>query len=195
MTRLSNLTRAAEMAARVLLARHIDALPVDPLAILRACQDTRVYTRASAEDVAGSVPDALLADADAVTLRMEQAGKLHYIVIYRADGNPARLRFTLAHELGHRLLGHRGSGHAEEQEADCFASHLLCPEAVVEHFRSCCADDAEVAQRIAVTCYVSRSCARMALRRERVEIARELQENLHALLAGVLAEGDGPKGE
>ena len=53
------------------------------------------------------------------------------MVASRTDGNPCRLRFTLAHELGHVALRHGGEGEHEEREADCFASHLLAPRPVI----------------------------------------------------------------
>jgi hypothetical protein len=63
-------------------------------------------------------------------------------VFYREDAPPARLRFTLAHELGHVLLAwHTGSAecasgsgdldlptYGQEDEADVFASALLVPD-------------------------------------------------------------------
>lgn len=175
--------QAALMAARVLLKWRTAALPVDPLAILRACRDTRVYTREAAVEELDLPPDDLLRHEDAVTLRMPVGEKVHYFVIYRVDGNPARLRFTLAHELGHRLLGHTGSTPAEENAADSFASHLLCPEPVVRRLRALSADDADAADCIAVACYVSRSCARMALRRPAAGLPPDTAAALDDLLA------------
>lgn len=178
--------RAALLAARVLLRWKPAALPVDPLAILRACQDTRVYTLEAAGDALGLSLHDLLRSEDAVTLRMPLGGTLHYIVIYRVDGNPARKRFTLAHELGHRLLGHTGSTPAEERAADVFASHLLCPEPVVRRLSAPSADGADPADRLAVACYVSRTCARMALRRPAADLPADVAAALDALLTPFL---------
>lgn len=58
-----------------------------------------------------------------------------YIVLYddRAE-NERRMTFTLAHELGHIMLGHVGEcEEAEEKEANAFAASLLAP-AVVFHY-------------------------------------------------------------
>lgn len=56
---------------------------------------------------------------------------------YNPDRAVVRQRFTLAHELGHFLLGHNGLNASyetgrnwnsrEEQEAKCFAGELLVP--------------------------------------------------------------------
>ena len=52
-----------------------------------------------------------------------------FIIVYNdaAYIPETRKRFTLAHELGHCILGHTGEGENEEAEADCFARNLLAP--------------------------------------------------------------------
>lgn len=198
MSRPADLTRAAAMACRVLLARRVDVLPVEPLALLRACRDTRVYTLDAAADET-ELPrerlERLFRDSDAVTFRAPEEGNVHYIVVYRLDGHPARLRFTLAHELGHRLLGHTGADPAEERETDCFASHLLCPEPVLRAVKEL--GGADAAERLATACYVSVSCARMALRREAVPVDGALLAAVDDLLAPAIArlESCCPKAE
>jgi hypothetical protein len=42
-----------------------------------------------------------------------------------------RLKWTLAHEVGHIVLEHKRDGAAEEQEANRFAAELLMPEPVM----------------------------------------------------------------
>ncbi len=70
-----------------------------------------------------------------------------------------RRRFTIAHELGHCLLGHvsEGGGEkpnaAQEREADRFAADLLAPIAVL---RMCGISSAEELARV---CGISRSAA------------------------------------
>lgn len=183
MSRRPDLARAATLACRALLERRVDVLPVDPLTLLKACRNTAVYTLDAAMD-ALDIPEtklqALLRDMDAATYRMTTADGERYIIVYRTDGNPARLRFTLAHELGHRLLKHTGGDAAEEREADCFASHLLCPEPVL---RLLAAAPGDAADRIATACYVSRSCARASLRRMPSLIAPEVIAEVEALLS------------
>lgn len=195
MSRSPDLHRAADVAARVLLARQADTLPVDPLRLLRACRDTQVYTFEDAADALNAPRAALatlLRDVDAVTYRMPSAEKLQYIVVYRTDGNPARLRFTLAHELGHRILGHEGASPAEEAEADCFASHLLCPEPVV---KAVAAHPADVVWRLAQACYVTDACARSALARPAVRLSANTADALVKLLASTVMKIAPPKDE
>jgi len=161
MNGLPDLKRAVRMAYRVLAAREIRTLPVEPLLLLRACRNTVVMTAEEAADTCG-VPltafDREFAEADAFTLCRRTERDEQYIVVYRPGGNPARLRFTLAHELGHRVLGHVGTGDAQEREADCFASHLLCPEPVIRGLRKRFGELS--AEQVAAACYVSLSCAR-----------------------------------
>lgn len=55
------------------------------------------------------------------------------MIVYNEQRAPGRIRWTLAHEFAHHLLGHtvpasRGSTQSpEEREADCFAKQLLAP--------------------------------------------------------------------
>ena len=119
----NGMSRAAAMAYRVLIRRGVSALPVHPLEILSACRNTVVWADVTAAERLKIPREALLrqlANAEAITFRQTIQGETRFIVVYREGGNPARLRFTLAHELGHRLL-HRGDEPNMEREADCFA--------------------------------------------------------------------------
>lgn len=90
------------------------------------------------------IPD-LIGSDEAITYQKEDS---NYITIYNDDFSqktPQRIRFTLAHELGHMILGHfkndkcylgRNSisddEHFEmEREADFFATELLAPKTII----------------------------------------------------------------
>lgn len=77
------------------------------------------------------------------------------IILVRPDCNRQRKRFTVAHELGHILLGHVGkyelinreispTDNPIEQEANVFASRLLAPACVLWGLKVKSAD--EIAQ-------------------------------------------------
>ena len=67
----------------------------------------------------------LSVSGDGFTIRK---GKHHILCYNDSDTLPeTRKRFTLAHELGHYVLGHRRDGEAEEREANCFARNILAP--------------------------------------------------------------------
>lgn len=184
------------MAYRVLAVKGISTLPVDPLALLRACRDTAVYTTADAADILDMKAadlERLLSASDAVTFAQSAEGRMRCIVLYRPGGNPARLRFTLAHELGHRVLGHRAREAADEREADCFASHLLCPEPVLSQLLE--RQGALAPETVAVACYVSPACAKAALRRRRVSQPDEAYLWLEAQLREAADKRCSPKAE
>lgn len=64
-------------------------------------------------------------------------GRPLYIVLYReARKNAGRRAFTLAHEVGHILLGHRDDGDAMEKQADRFASELLLPRILLAELQN-----------------------------------------------------------
>lgn len=56
------------------------------------------------------------------------------IVLYNADYDflcPQRLRFSLAHEIGHIFLGHTRDDDKSEEEANYFASQIVAHDAIV----------------------------------------------------------------
>lgn len=73
------------------------------------------------------------AGRDGVVLRREVSGQAVYIILLNdAVQHTGRRRFTMAHEVGHILLGHEQDGPEEEREADVFAAQLLLPRILVE---------------------------------------------------------------
>lgn len=153
MIRQPDYDRAATLAYRCLIRLNITSLPVRPLAILRRCRNTAVYTYQQAAEhmqMDAAEFDRRYGFADAFTMRSGS----RYVVCYREGGNPARLNFTLAHELGHILLKHIGDEAADEAEADCFAGHLLCPAPVLP---------GHTVESLSAACYVSRAAAQAAL--------------------------------
>ncbi len=50
------------------------------------------------------------------------------IILYNEAMPIGCIRFTIAHEIGHNVLGHRSEkDECAEKEANCFARNLLCP--------------------------------------------------------------------
>jgi IrrE N-terminal-like domain len=101
------------------------------------------------EDPITSVVGADLPGFEGALYRVEKSGKHEWAILYNsAIGVPGRIRFTMAHELGHYIM-HRKSRHEfrcsesdmlhweseeklQEAEADVFASYLLMP---IDDFR------------------------------------------------------------
>ena len=99
--------------------------------------------------------------------------------------SPERQRFTIAHELGHILLGHVGEGvlvnrepspndNPIEHEANVFASRLLAPACVLW------ALNARTPEEISRLCHISYQSA--SFRAERIEILYERNKFLTSSL-------------
>lgn len=93
-----------------------------------------------------------------------------WYIIYDSTMQKARIRFTLAHELGHIFLGHptKDGYHARtidtdrqnvEREADAFASRLLMPSCVIWGL------GLHSAEEIRDTCGVSFEAAKIRMER------------------------------
>ena len=108
-------------------------------------------------------------------------------VIYYNDKKPIyRTRFTLAHELGHCLLGHLDFGETlhrntendvsdtREQQANVFARDLLMPATVLHSLNICSADD------ISNICNVSMQSAEIRFNRL-LELNKRGMFNKHPL--------------
>lgn len=54
-----------------------------------------------------------------------------YVILYNNEMDSNRIRFTIAHEIGHIVLGHKYSCEETESEADFFARNLLVPMGIV----------------------------------------------------------------
>ena len=128
---MNSADRAAVMAYKILLRHGDGTLPVEPMALLRRCRGVKVMEQREASQTAG-VDRFLQPGHEAVTIPVPlEDGGLGRLVVYDGAAEPARLRFTLAHELGHIALRHTGGSEKEEREADLFASHLLIPRPVL----------------------------------------------------------------
>lgn len=53
------------------------------------------------------------------------------LILFDDDAYGPRMRFTLFHELAHIRLNHIVHGPHEENEADCYASQIMSPDAIV----------------------------------------------------------------
>lgn len=117
---------------------------------------------------------ALLQETDGLSVRIQ--GK--YYIFYRGNMTTGRIRFTVAHELGHIVLGHLGNQTYTtrnreprkddapiEQMANVFASRLLAPACVLYEL------NATTPERIAELCDISLAAARF--RAERMELLKK----------------------
>lgn len=74
---------------------------------------------------------------------ISKKSKNQHLILYNEQKPEQTIRFTLAHELGHILLGHTKDDEKEKKEANCFARNLLCPLPIVDGFHLNTAKDYE----------------------------------------------------
>lgn len=137
---------AQEAARKALLLFGVKSLPVQPERLFaRLCGKAVLCPYGQAKSLLHAEDPLNLArtGADARTLYIEEAGL--YLTVLRPSPSPERDRFTLAHELGHILLGHlrdfvctalaKEKAPEEagvlEKEADLFAAELLAPAVLI----------------------------------------------------------------
>lgn len=58
------------------------------------------------------------------------------MILYNSKKPPNRIRFSIAHELGHIVLEHTSKSEEEEIEANYFASNFLAPRMAI-HYAKC----------------------------------------------------------
>lgn len=130
--------KAAIKATETLIKYNIGAAPIDPLPMLKQTPGVLVL---SFEEMANQtnidrneILDKLgCKNQDAVTTVFVDNDELKYVVTYNRMLSFGMVNRALARELGHIILGHDGSRPEEvrNEEAKCFAHHLLCPRALI----------------------------------------------------------------
>ena len=156
--------RARDLSWRVLLNTGTRELPVKVSRICRGYGVTLRSYQVGAPLIRELGLEAQCDISDGFTVR---SGDRCY-VFYNMEQPPGRGRFTIAHELGHVLLGHLGDGEhtvynresssenaPEEHTANVFASRLLAPACVLH------ALGAVTPEQIAAVCDISMAAARL----------------------------------
>ena len=156
--------RARDLSWRVLLNTGTRDLPVKVSRICRGYGVTLRSYQVGAPLIRELGLEAQCDISDGFTVR---SGDRCY-VFYNMEQPPGRVRFTIAHELGHVLLGHLGDGEhtvynresssenaPEEHTANVFASRLLAPACVLH------ALGAVTPEQIAAVCDISMAAARL----------------------------------
>ena len=130
--------KAATAAAETLIKFGISSAPVDPLPILKKLPGVLVVSYQSMAQDIGSDRRAVMSmfgenNQDAFTSFQLKDGRPQYLVTYNQQLSQVFVQRALARELGHIILGHDGSrpDSVRNQEAKCFAHHLLVPRALI----------------------------------------------------------------
>ena len=130
--------KAALKATETLIRHNIGTAPIDALHILKNTPGVLVKTFAEISEEKNidrkDILDILgCKNQDAITTVMLDDSDLKYVVAYNRMLSAGIVNRALARELGHIILGHDGSRPEEvrNEEAKCFAHHLLCPRPLV----------------------------------------------------------------
>ena len=132
--RFPNYKKATEMAYLLFLNTSISLIP-DVMTIARHPKVRKIKPYSYLLDRYGDDGQDLIDSSDyGFTIIQKRTGR--YVVFYNEKNPYEVIRFTLAHELGHIILGHNGDNTScEEKEANCFARNFLCPLPVADFFK------------------------------------------------------------
>ena len=130
--------RAAIKATKTLIQHQVGTAPIDPLPILKKTPGVIVLSFEEMSQKTNIDRKKILdtfgcSNQDAVTTVFVDGDELKYVVTYNRMLSTGIIGRALARELGHILLGHDGSRPEEvrNEEAKCFAHHLLCPRPLI----------------------------------------------------------------
>lgn len=155
-----NYVKSRDLAWQVLIDNKINKMPVD---LGKICKGMGIKLRKFSEfNISNQIT------GDGVTIHY----KGNTVIIYNDSCSVCRSRFTIAHELGHIILGHMDKGQLHsinkaptfnddpiETEANIFASRLLAPACVLWEMQL------KTTEEIAVTCKISKQSAFFRLKR------------------------------
>ena len=130
--------KAALAAAETLVKYGISSAPVDPLPVLKKLPGVLVVSYETLSNDVGSDRSCVIStfgehNQDAFTSVNIVDGKPQYLVTFNQRLPVFLFQRALARELGHIILGHDVSlpEDVRNEEARCFANHLLCPRALI----------------------------------------------------------------
>lgn len=142
-----NFARAQQAAYALLVECGAHTLPIDPLALIKSLDlpiHALSYQELRANTDCADPLNLRKEHVEAKTLKLR--GSSPYMIVYDAESPERRLRWTIAHELGHILLGHlteyedtalhlgglsESAYQVLEVEAHWFAGILLAPHALL----------------------------------------------------------------
>lgn len=140
MSEAADYRRATNEAYELLLSLPSFSLATDVFDVVKQLPDCIAITYQRAVNHYGAILgldlDRLIAQSDH-GFTLIQFRTQRRIILYNDALPETCIRFTIAHELGHYMLGHLPDDHnnhteSEEQEANCFARNLLCPIPIVK---------------------------------------------------------------
>ena len=131
MIKFPDYCNATNAAYETLIKYKEFSFPIGIFHIFRQINNVRLYTYDQLMSRFGISSENFLPSSD-YGYNICDPIKQRYIVAYNSQKEETSIRFTLAHELGHVVLGHTYDGTVEDKEANCFARNLLCPIPVIK---------------------------------------------------------------
>ena len=120
----------ATNAAYEILQKYDGGFPqIDISQLLSSFPNVKVHTYSEIASLIGvSVPVFIeeYAESDMGYTVFDKAKK-RALIYYNDIKSETTIRFTIAHELGHIVLGHTEDNSVTDKEANCFARNLICP--------------------------------------------------------------------
>lgn len=139
--RKPNYNIATNAAYRVLSEVENYSLSTDVFAIANSLAGCKLLTYSQVKFLYGFTDEMLFSESDYGFTFLERHTDRR-IILYNENLPLACVRFTIAHEIGHKVLCHSEEEEAwEEKEANCFARNLLCPIPVAYGLGLTCPDD------------------------------------------------------
>lgn len=119
--------RATNTAYQILLDLDTFSLPTNIFSVAKLLRGTcQLLTYGRVNSVYGCPLQQLIAISEYGFTIISKSGKR--IILYNESLPLGCIRFTIAHEIGHAILGHKTEDDPSlEKEANCFARNLLCP--------------------------------------------------------------------
>ena len=128
---------AARAAAETLVRYSIRKAPVSPLPILEQMDNVIVISFAELGDITGmdrkEIAPMFGKNRDAVT---SVHGGNKFVVAYNSLLPFGMVQRALAREMAHIILRHEEPSPEAAEEAQCFASHLLCPRPLIHSIQA-----------------------------------------------------------
>lgn len=130
---MTDYLKAATKASEILIRHNVRKSPVLPLPILKQMDNVQIVTFGELHDVSSVDVRKICGGKfrDACLMILSENGKKKYMIAYNDLLPDLVLQKALAVELGHVVLSHTERSAENEDEANFFALHLLCPRPLV----------------------------------------------------------------
>ena len=103
-----------------------------------------------------------------------------FVICYNSDCTLERLRFTIAHEIGHIRMGHKLESDLARRVADYYAAYLLAPTPWIGYAK--CEDYIDVANKFSLSVQCAQRCFERYLKWSKYSFSRKYEELLMLLI-------------